>query len=563
MLSSLRSGLSSRQPLWRALPWSLGLFTVYLGLVLLLQWRNGAFTGEFGAYSDEAAHFVAGVMVQDYLREGLSRSPQQFAEEFYSRYPKVAVGYWPPAFYILQALWYWIFSPSRSSAMWLMACATALLAWLIASTLRNEFGLRAAVLAGALVVCWPVVQSVSASVMIEMPQAVVTTLALYLHGSYLEQPSNRRALAFGVTVALASLFKPLGGILLLMHVATVVIARAAKLLRAPHFWLPFIVVLCMAGPWYVWTFRTLQQSPVDLPWFSSRIHAELANALLRQLASLSPSVFALLLFGMALSWSRWTYLGRGRGIWISAAALLLVFWLFELVVPASRSARHSTFVTAAIAWYVTAGLRDLAQSRIFQAVHPRVGRTAIVLIVSLIAAAYLQRPVDTGPRGFQEVAAFLSSQCQSSGWHPIVLVSSDEFGEGALVCQFLLSREACPWTVVRASKLLTKSDWMGINYELRYRDPEQIRDQLARLPIQWVVLDEREGRRYPHEVLLRGAIQRDPATWRLIATGARRTARGRVAGRLLMFARTSPPATAQPLVLDLTDRIGKQLRVNP
>jgi hypothetical protein len=40
-------------------------------------------------YSDEAAHFMNGLLIRDYLTQGLGNNPMHFAEQYYLSYPKL------------------------------------------------------------------------------------------------------------------------------------------------------------------------------------------------------------------------------------------------------------------------------------------------------------------------------------------------------------------------------------------------------------------------------------------------------------------------------------------
>ena len=95
---------------------------------------------EFAANADEPAHYVTGLMVHDYLARGFPSNPLEFAREFYSRYPKVAIGHWPPVFYIVQALWTSLFTASRASLLLLMAAISAALLTLTYWLAARYFG---------------------------------------------------------------------------------------------------------------------------------------------------------------------------------------------------------------------------------------------------------------------------------------------------------------------------------------------------------------------------------------------------------------------------------------
>ena len=90
-----------------------------LVVVTALQIRSGAWHAEFGGHPDEAAHYVTGLMVRDYVAQGFPGSPMAYAAGYYDHYPKVALGNWPPGFYAIQALWTLAFSVSRTSVMFL------------------------------------------------------------------------------------------------------------------------------------------------------------------------------------------------------------------------------------------------------------------------------------------------------------------------------------------------------------------------------------------------------------------------------------------------------------
>src|SRR4051794_28093637 len=76
---------------------------LFLAVTVLLQWLSGTYQSDFGGYADEPAHYVTGLMVHDYIATGFPGRPQQYAENYYLHYPKVALGHWPPVFYLMQA----------------------------------------------------------------------------------------------------------------------------------------------------------------------------------------------------------------------------------------------------------------------------------------------------------------------------------------------------------------------------------------------------------------------------------------------------------------------------
>src|SRR5689334_11391847 len=88
-----------------------GLF--FIAVAALLSWHGHAFRVELSSDPDEPAHYVSGLLVRDYLAQGVPGSPMAFARDFYLHYPKVAIGHWPPLFYVVQGVWTLLFTPSR------------------------------------------------------------------------------------------------------------------------------------------------------------------------------------------------------------------------------------------------------------------------------------------------------------------------------------------------------------------------------------------------------------------------------------------------------------------
>src|SRR5687768_1549891 len=80
----------------------LGVFLLFTGIALTLQRVCGAYHGEFNGYPDEPAHYVTGLLIRDYIAQGLPQPPMAFAKNYYLHYPKVALGHWPPLFYMAE-----------------------------------------------------------------------------------------------------------------------------------------------------------------------------------------------------------------------------------------------------------------------------------------------------------------------------------------------------------------------------------------------------------------------------------------------------------------------------
>ena len=155
---------------------------VLLLFCILLQREAGAYSSDLAGNADEPAHVVSGLMVHDYIdrlfkpaMSGWPLSPMAFAETYYVHYPKVAIGHWPPLFYLIQAIWMFAFGRTRLALLVLvllsMAGAAALLVRL---TVKTDADLTAFAVAIAFLLL-PVSQEALSSV---MPEALLALLSV-------------------------------------------------------------------------------------------------------------------------------------------------------------------------------------------------------------------------------------------------------------------------------------------------------------------------------------------------------------------------------------------------
>ena len=87
------------RPRRRDLRLNVAAFGAFLALALVMQIWVGAYRTERGNFPDEAGHFMNGMLVRDYLTDGLGENPMQFARQYYLNYPKIAPGMWPPLYH--------------------------------------------------------------------------------------------------------------------------------------------------------------------------------------------------------------------------------------------------------------------------------------------------------------------------------------------------------------------------------------------------------------------------------------------------------------------------------
>jgi hypothetical protein len=470
------------------------------GVICWLHFASGSAHSELGAHPDEAAHFVTGLMVRDYVAGGVHGSPLRFADEYYRHYPKIGLGVWPPFFYMIQAAWTLVFPAAPGSLLWLIAVLELALAMVLGWWLWRELGWLEAVTGAVLLTALPLVQQYGNMVMAEMLSALLMFGAAGFFARYLEGEEWRGAIGFGICAGLAIMTKGTGLALALVPVMTIACTRRFELLRRPSLWTAAALVALIAGPW-TWHFRNEGRGGWEEPspsahftqeaiWFYSREAVVAVGGMLAVLAA--AGVVALIVMK-----------GRKPAIAICSLALVLSVLVFQSITPVGLEARHLMPAMPALLVLAMLGLRTIAGQ-----CCPRWPRAAPLGV----AGFFLVWPLIFPPKaplpgygsignaihispfripvkewgGFRAVAAAAMSHGQAAK----MLVASDARGEGMLIADVATRDPHRPaYTVERASKILASSTWSGSGYQSLYQTPAQMRDALEKAGVSLIITD--------------------------------------------------------------------------
>ena len=507
--SARRSGRRRHQPA-RALPRlsparALAAFAGLWLLALTLQWHNGAWQADFGAHPDEAAHVVTGLMIRDYLAGGFltEAHPMRYAEAYYDHFPRVALGHYPPGFYLTEALFF-LPAPVAGAALVHNATIAAVLAALLFLVGRRLTGNPALALAGAVVLLLlPVVQRYTAVIMADLLVALLMLLSALAFARFLVTESRRDSLLFGLLAAATILTKGSGLLLALLPPLAIALTGRWSLLKNPALWLAPIPVLLLALPWM---------------WFTHDISAEGMRGVpllqhFREALTFYPAYLPRM-----LGWG-WTVL-LVAGLVTTALALLrrraplaetalpacllalvLALYGFHVLCPIGLEDRY---LLPALPPLMLLALR-VAQSLFRAADLPARSAWVPAAVVILLAAVEIIRATPKDHRGFTELAAPVAAAATSTATS--VLVSSDARGEGAFIAAAAFAvrqRSDSPLRVLRSSQHLASSDWMGRGYQLAATDTAGVEALFEKLDVQWVVVDPGLGdrTRRPHHRLM-------------------------------------------------------------
>jgi hypothetical protein len=227
------------------------LFAALFFVSLSFQSHSGAWQSDFGGHADEGAHVVTSLMVRDYLAGGFLETPHpmRYAQAYYARFPKVALGHYPPGFYLAASV---ILLPFRSGAAFLLlmnalAAGAALLVGGFAG--RMGLGRIASVAMAFAYLLLPQTRTYTTIIMADLLLVLLALLAARSFARFVRSGTARDSLLFGLWAALAILTKGSAIGLALLPPLALVIGGRADLLRSPRLWLAPIPVLLLALPW--------------------------------------------------------------------------------------------------------------------------------------------------------------------------------------------------------------------------------------------------------------------------------------------------------------------------
>ena len=496
------------------------IFTAFLFTTIGFQWAGGAFDSEYGRKPDEAAHYITGLMIRDFIVSLDWSKPLQFAENFYIHYPKVAIGHWPPLFYLIEAIWFLLFSPSSASVLLLMALFSSSLAFILYQVVRKRFGERIGFFTAFLLLTVPFIQQYSGVVMLEIPSAFFAFLSLLYYGRYLNKENNRDAVIFGIFASLTILTKPIGLALALVPLLSVLMTRRYRLLSRLSFWLPVVIVGVACAPWYLFSLEMAKKGMIEE---SLSLH-QIFPTVLIYLQSLSGIIGIGLILFISIGFSVFmaSILSRsngGNGVWIANGAFIIGLWGFICVVTVhAPEERHLCVMLPSAFMFLAAGICKSA--KIFRVFPASLGvkrsfasGTAVLIFIFEIFAIPSNAFVGFAP--VVQDTLLTNPKFKDS----VMLIASDPRGEGAFIAEVASSEKRPGHVVLRASKFLTDSNWNGDEFEIYFNTTEDIAKALENIPVGIVAIDLStpvQAERRESEVLLLETLESSSEKWEMI-----------------------------------------------
>jgi hypothetical protein len=469
--------------------------------------------------ADEPAHYATGVMVFDYVHSALGRNPMAFAQSFYTRFPKVAFGHWPPLFYVVEAAAFLFAGPRQLVAKFVSAAPVFLIAIVVFRRVGKRCGWPEAAVVCALFLAIRTVRLTAWMVMSDSLTSLFMLLAVLAFSDFLELPGRRNAMRFSLWSVLAILAKGSAWGLGIFAVLAPWLAGQPRRLLSRWYWISGAAVFALGAPFY-WMTRTAGVGySGDVAKIVSNAHPT-SIALFSCLPFFTPVLAAVSVAGFAtLMYLRW-----GRGLetaetrdGLCAAAAILGQALFLWVFPATWERRYF-LPSGAMAALLSAPGVALAARWIARRSPTVAALAAAAVVAAVLAEGWRPVPITfTGYRASVRAVPFRENGS-------VILVSADAVGEGDWIVDRLEEDRFRADVVLRASSVLASSDWTGDHYRLRVQNADGVVDYLHATGVKYLVV-QRGPDEEAHQTLVEDAVRKLPGEFQM--TGVFPLRRGR------------------------------------
>jgi 4-amino-4-deoxy-L-arabinose transferase-like glycosyltransferase len=454
------------------------LFLALLFLAVLGQCLTGVYRSDLSQWPDEGAHYINGLLIYDYTADGFPGSPLTYALQYYAHYPRVTIGHWPPFFYMVQAAFYFLTSPSIHAALFLQAVVGAGTAATVGWVIARLGGWLPGLLAGVVTLAAPEIFIGMQSVMLDVPIAFLSCLAMLAWARFLLDGTWPWSIAFGLAAVAAIMTKGNAIFLALIPPLSVALTGRLRLLWNWRFWLPVPIAALVTVPWYLATYK-ITASGFAYRWgwdYIVMAAPGYSRLLLDQISAVGILFAALGAFRvigyLEVNWR--------HALGISAICVVAAGFAFTSVVPTSIDERYLAPLVPALVVLAYLGIEWIVWSQL-----PVMRAIVAALCFLLIFAVEGNFPA-TGSRAMNAASNMILT---TPGGDPFILVGSSTAGEGAITAEVATRDRNRHRYVVRGSSVLGSGNFMGTDYRPRFATSSDVAQWIERLGIGWVVID--------------------------------------------------------------------------
>jgi len=228
----------------RSTQWCRILAMLIIVTVLLYGHR---ITYSMGDFSDASHHIANGIFLVDALQahtESLA-DPMAYAEKYYSHFPAVNLGYYPPVFHVFEAVVMMVCGLSSVSAQITVLLFAVLLTYFTFSWMLIRFSMWWATAGTLLVISTPFLVYWGQDIMLEIPVLAFVVGAMWLFESLLQSKKPRwtTCLWWAALTSLAIWTKQHALVLLPIYAFSTLASRQWRKLLHPAIWVSILIIV--------------------------------------------------------------------------------------------------------------------------------------------------------------------------------------------------------------------------------------------------------------------------------------------------------------------------------
>ena len=455
----------------------LALLVILLASSMLLMRQIGDPSLHFG---DSAHHRMDGVFILDFIREMPITRIYEFTVDYYIQYPALGIGYRPPFFPFVEAIFNGIFGIniwSSRLAIWLFVMV-GLIAWF--KLVQRTFDFYTAFWASLLLVTTPFFVQWGWYTMAELPALSMAMLTAYVFYRFTE---TERSVYLYTTVILLilTLCTKMTTVFVVLWFTLYVGVKGDlfSYIRRKDVWLTIIIGMLLIIPLAVITIwlgdLNIAQS-VGFGKGASLAQRFTSNNLKVYLIVLTEKHLTFPVLILSIVGLCWTVLKRdGRGLYFGL--LILTNYVFFTYLIA-KSSRYPIFWIPAFTLFAALPLSYLRQSRLLCGI----GTIVVVFVIGYqVSQVYARAP--SYIKGFDKAARYVLEHSKS----PTVLI--DGYRESIFVYFMRALDPKRSMYVLRGHKLLTSSIFGRHKIKVHADSKEDIQEVFDKFGIEYIVVE--------------------------------------------------------------------------
>jgi hypothetical protein len=431
-------------------------------------------------YPDSTHHRMDGVFILDFLKEMPITKIYEFTVHYYIQYPGLGIGYRPPFFPFIEALFNGILGINTwSSRLAILAFAlVGLSAWF--KLVQRAFDLYTAFWASLLLVTTPFIVKWGWYTMAELPALSVTMLTAYLFYRFTETGRSGFLYATAILFSFSVYTKQTAVFAALWFVLYVGFkGNIFNLMRRKDVWIAIIIAIMLILPLAVITIWLGEHNIAQSVGVSKeaspgwRFSPNILKTYLLILARAQLSFPTLILSVVGLCWAAWKRDGRS----LYFGLLILTVYVFFTYLIA-KNYRYTIFWIPAFTLFASLPLNYLRQSKFLCGLGTIV---VAVVICYQVNQVYDRTPIYT--KGFDKAAKYVLNQSNSS------TVFVDGKGEAIFVYFMRAFDPTRGMYVLRGHKILTSSIFGKRSIKVHANSGKDIQEIFDKYGIEYIVVE--------------------------------------------------------------------------